>query len=170
MYLSWIYELGQIKISKKKLINHLEIRQDLSYWWMSLLSEGNYAKSPNITTIIKIFALDEWSNRNRVKKIYLYTSNVMLINIIKIWSKNKKIILDIKLKSNSDKKKNILRLIYNKLPHTFQAIYWLVKFLVRNWKLRGVGNKKWKNSNGKITFVSYLFNVPPEAIKKNFFL
>ena len=73
MYLSWIYELGQIKISKKKLINHLEIRQDLSYWWMSLLSEGNYAKSPNITTIIKIFALDEWSNRNRVKKfIYIH--------------------------------------------------------------------------------------------------
>ena len=29
----------------------------------------------------------------------------MLINIIKIWSKNKKIILDIKLKSNSDKRK-----------------------------------------------------------------
>ena len=59
-YLSLIYDLGEAKLNGKRIIEHLAIRPDFSYWWMSLLSEKcNYAKSLQIDNIIKIMALNE---------------------------------------------------------------------------------------------------------------
>ena len=168
IYLSWIHELGEIKINKKKLVEYFEIRPGFSYWWMSLLAEkSNYAKSLNISNVIKLFALDKWSKINKIKKIEIYSSNRLLLIITKEWSNYKKIVFEAKLKPNLDKNKKILRLIYNKLPLTIKALLWLVRFLSNNWNLRGAGIKNWKSSNGEITFVSYLFNTPSEAIKNN---
>ena len=52
-YLEWIYDLGEIKINGKRIVDHLEIRSGFSYWWMTLLAEKcNYAKSPQIDDAI----------------------------------------------------------------------------------------------------------------------
>ena len=45
-YLSWIHELGQSRIRKKRLIDHLVIQDGLSYWWMTLFVEKSPWKSP----------------------------------------------------------------------------------------------------------------------------
>ena len=46
-YLKLIYEFGEAKVNGKRIIDHLIIRQNFSYWWMTLFAEKcNYAKSP----------------------------------------------------------------------------------------------------------------------------
>ena len=46
-YLRLIYEFGEAKVNGKRIIDHLIIRQNFSYWWMTLFAEKcNYAKSP----------------------------------------------------------------------------------------------------------------------------
>ena len=38
-YLGWIHELGLSRVKQKRLVDHLVIQDDLSYWWMTLFAE-----------------------------------------------------------------------------------------------------------------------------------
>jgi surface carbohydrate biosynthesis protein (TIGR04326 family) len=58
-YLAWIYELGETKVKKKRIVDHLEIRPGFSYWWMTLLAQKcTYASSPNIYHAIRLLACE----------------------------------------------------------------------------------------------------------------
>ena len=58
-YLEFIHDLGKSKIHGQSIINLLKIRDNLSFWWMTLLVEkSNWAKSPGISDIIKLMALN----------------------------------------------------------------------------------------------------------------
>ena len=53
-YLSLIYELGELRIDGKKVIEHHKIKSGFSYWWSTLLVEKcNISKSPEINNVIK---------------------------------------------------------------------------------------------------------------------
>ena len=45
-FLSYIHEFGELKIFNKRLIDHLEIDNGFSFWWMTLIAEKSYLKSP----------------------------------------------------------------------------------------------------------------------------
>jgi surface carbohydrate biosynthesis protein (TIGR04326 family) len=54
-YLKWVFELGEININGKSLIENLKIRENLSFWWLTQISEKcNFAKSPQIDNVIKL--------------------------------------------------------------------------------------------------------------------
>ena len=60
-YLALVYELGELKVNGKRIIDHLEINSEFSHWWMTLLAEKcNFAKSPQIDNVIKLMALNAW--------------------------------------------------------------------------------------------------------------
>ena len=65
-FLSWLYTLGEAKIQDRKVIDHLELRPGLSYWWILLSAEKcNYSKSPQICDIFRLMALENWLMENR---------------------------------------------------------------------------------------------------------
>ena len=75
-YLRLIYEFGEAKVNGKRIIDHLIIRQNFSYWWMTLFAEKcNYAKSLQINNIIKLMALEKWLQENKYQKLKLVTAN-----------------------------------------------------------------------------------------------
>jgi surface carbohydrate biosynthesis protein (TIGR04326 family) len=43
---------------------------------------------------------------------------------------------------------------------------WLAKYLLERWPLRGVGLQAWRQSLGRITFLTYSDNCDPEAIRQ----
>ena len=87
-YLKLIYEFGKARIGNQSVVEYLQIRQNLSYWWMTLLVEKcNYAKSAQINNIIKLMALEEWLHENSYKKIQLVTLNNELADAISLLSK-----------------------------------------------------------------------------------
>jgi surface carbohydrate biosynthesis protein (TIGR04326 family) len=169
-YLKIIYELGEHTANEKKIVDHLEIREDFSYWWMTLMNEKcNFSKSPEITNIIKVLALREWIKKNNFQKILLITSNDQLSSAINIFCDQSRIKYDLHKGVEQKNKINFILGLYHKLPHSLKALLWLTKHLMSNWTLKGVGVDKWKNSKGKITFISYLFNLHPEYKEKGLF-
>ena len=68
-YLSLIYDLGETKINKKRVIDILEICPGFSFWSMSLLVEKcNFATSPQINNIIKLMAFKNWLSSDWVRR------------------------------------------------------------------------------------------------------
>ena len=169
-YLKWIYDLGETKINGKRIVDHLEIRSGLSYWWMTLLAgKCNFAKSPQIDDAIKLLAFDKWAKGKRVETLALTTSKAGLAKVLKFWC----------LKTGTNFQWQHIKeeagsvflpiQLYQSMPHLAQACTLLVRHLIQGWSLRGVGFKEWRETKGKITFISYLFNLVPEALNEERF-
>tara|TARA_B110000008_G_C16975104_1_gene565530 strand:+ start:318 stop:2228 length:1911 start_codon:yes stop_codon:yes gene_type:complete len=166
-YLSLIYDLGEAKVDGKRIIDHLLIRQNFSYWWMTLITEKcNYAKSPQIDNIIKILALEHWLKENRYHTLVLETDNDELAFSLSLLAKQ--LLIDFKWEKKHKRSLNISfkKRVFQSLPNIIQSPIWLIFYLVSNWSLKGVGVKEWRNSTSSSTFVSYLFNIAPNE-KKN---
>lgn len=165
-YLAWVYELGQMRILNKRLIEHLEFSPGFSYWWLTLISEKSViAKSPCINDALRMIAFDKWAKKNKIISISLVSSNVQLIKTMRQWcARNETLFYADKPADRS--------LLFTRFDNTtkfikyfFMSLIWLVVYLIRRRKLIGVGVKEWKNSTGKTTFVSYFDNCHPLTIK-----
>jgi surface carbohydrate biosynthesis protein (TIGR04326 family) len=168
-YLDWVYKLGEQIYKGSRIIDHLEIRVNFSYWWMTLLVEKcNYCKSPNIENIIRIFAFDQWTGKKPLKKLIYTGSNAEIVRVIKLWCKYKKV----KFIWDKDKKKvdkGVMRNIYRSLPLVFQALIWFTHHI---WSYRffiGTDTSIWKESTADITFVTYSANIDAEKLKSGIF-
>lgn len=163
-YLAWIYDLGETRIHGKRIIDHLQLRPGFSMWWMSLLTEKcNFAKSPQINDAIRLMAFDEWASERAVGRIVLASANEPLAECISLWCAKMGVAFERQGLPRHPVQLSWVRRIYQTLPFTLQALAWLARYLVKCWALCGEGLKKWHLSDGKMTFISYLFNMVPEA-------
>ena len=166
-YVAWIYELGLNIIDGKRLLDHLQLRPNFSYWWMTLLAEkSSWAKSPLITDSIRLFAFEDWVKQvSNISSIKLVSSNKALTVALSRWCDFKNINFESQSSSVGLKKRLMRQRIFDSFPHVLCSGFWLLKRLVERWPLRGVGVDKWRQSSGRLTFVSYLFNLVPKAIQ-----
>jgi surface carbohydrate biosynthesis protein (TIGR04326 family) len=163
-YLAWVYQHGEKSIQGKRLVEHLELRSGFSYWWMTLFAEKcNYSKSKQIDDAIRLMAFDEWAKNQSISSVVLSTANQSLAECIRLWCKN----LDVDFEWQMIKKPiaplSWVKRIHHAVPHTLKALAWLGRYLIDRWPLRGVGLKEWQQSDGRISFFSYLFNLVPDA-------
>lgn len=162
-YLEWVALLGMAEVNGTSLVELLKIRDNLSYWWMSLISEKcNYAQSPHITDAIKMMAFDVWANENlQIKFLELHSDNFRLAKCMRIWCDSKGI--QFKWDCSPKKKLQLSRFLglSKLLPPSIRAFGWLVKYCIDRWPLRGVGLAEWTNLDGEITFFSYFCNLSP---------
>ena len=93
-YLAYVYDLGNTKVKGKKLLDLLNIRSNFSYWWMTLIAEKcNSEKSPLITDIIKVFALELFLEKSSsIKDIKLISSNKILVESLSLFCKKNQLI------------------------------------------------------------------------------
>ncbi|MBU6176780.1 MAG: hypothetical protein KGO80_03360 [Bacteroidetes bacterium] len=164
-YLNWVHEFGETSIRGKRLLDHLEIRPGFSYWWMTLFAEKcNYSKSPQINDAIRLFAFEKWFDQCRPSKVILISSNSMLADCLRGLCVDSGVVFTWQRIQSIRPSLSWIKKVYQALPSIMQLIVWLLFFIVRRWPLRGVGLSEWKQSAGKITFFSYLFNLVPEAV------
>ena len=69
-YISLIYELGETVIGNKKVINHLKLEKNFSFWWTTLIVEKSNYKSTEIINAIKIIAFKHWLKKKIIPKLY----------------------------------------------------------------------------------------------------
>ncbi len=159
-FLLWVYDVGETKIDGKKLVDLLQIRPKFSYWWMTLITEKcNYSKSLFITDVIKIFALEDWINKNPTSKIKIFSSNKNLIHSLEEWCEGRDINFEYLIINSKKNQISVFKKVFYLLPAMPRGILWFIKFLSQRWKLKGLGLKNWINSDAQITFLSYLFNI-----------
>lgn len=166
-YLAFIYELGELRIRDKRVIDILELRPEFSYWWMTLLTEKcNYLKSPEINNAIKLMAFKEWFETKDYTHITLNSSNAELAESMRLLSIAQNVGFSWQRVVQKTTTVGLAKHMYNLLPYSFQAFIWLIYHLVTHWPLKGVGVDEWKKSKSTTTFVSYLFNLDSDSVKQ----
>ncbi|EMJ96559.1 TIGR04326 family surface carbohydrate biosynthesis protein [Leptospira alstonii] len=162
-YLSLAYELGEAKIQNRRIVDWLEIRPGLSFWWMSLLVENNYGKSSEIPNRIKFFALLDFLNPLEIDFLRFFTESLVLAKSVKRYCKTREI------KYKVDKKKtnvSIVQKIRRFLPLFFQSFVFLFHFAIVRWIFFP---KPKKTSSSKLVFFSYFLNFDRDLVKQSVF-
>jgi surface carbohydrate biosynthesis protein (TIGR04326 family) len=166
-YLAWVYELGEMRISGRRLIDHLQLRSGFSYWWMTLfVKKCNYSESPQIDDTIRLLAFTDWAAGQSIERITLASPNARLAECLYVWCEKVGTIFEWQRWPKPPVQESWLRRAYAALPAAMQAWVWLLKYLLERWPLRGAGLQAWRQATGSVTFISYLFNVVPEALKE----
>lgn len=169
-YLRIIYELGEEKINGVSVVDKLEIRENFSFWWMTLLAEKcNFSKSPEINNIIKLLAFKDCFESQKYKKIFLVSSNNELVDAFRLFSNENGVDFQWKKIPQNKKKKSLPRIFLHWLPQKIQTFIWYVYHTVSHWKLKGVGVSEWIDSDASTTFISYLFNLESSSITNGSF-
>jgi surface carbohydrate biosynthesis protein (TIGR04326 family) len=165
-YLAWVHELGDLSILGRRLVEYFQFRVGLSYWWMTLFVEKcNFAKSPQIDDAIRLLAFTDWAAGRTIGCITLVSANHSLAECMRLWCEKSGVPFEWQHLPKPSIHLSWVRRIYAALPLIVQALIWLVHYLVSRWPLRGVGLHEWRKTEGRVTFVSYLFNLVPDAVK-----
>jgi len=70
-YTSLISTLGETFAGNKRIIDHLKIENNFSFWWTTLMVEkSNYTKSIEVNNAIKIIAFKYWFTKKNYNKLY----------------------------------------------------------------------------------------------------
>ena len=165
LYLAWVYELGESRLQDRRVIDHLQLRPNFSYWWMTLLVEKcNFSKSPLIVDAIRMLAFIDWTAGRSIASLTVVTANQPLAECLDDWCKKSGIQFDWQRLSKSEESLSRLGQVYAALPMALTAWVWLAKHLFERWPLRGVGMNEWRRSQGRVTFFTYSDNCVPETI------
>jgi len=169
-YLTWVYGLGETKIQGRRLVDHLELRPEFSYWWMTLFVEKcNFSKSPQIDNAVKVMAFEGWLVGQALTHVKLVSANTLLAQCIDVWCVKTGLAFEWQSLPAKVEKMSWRRHIHKYLPSKLKALSWLIHHLVQRWPLKGVGLEEWHESMGVTTFVSYLFNLGPKIVKSGAF-
>jgi surface carbohydrate biosynthesis protein (TIGR04326 family) len=170
-YLEWIYDLGETKVNGKRIVDHLEIRPGLSYWWITLLAEKcTWAKSPKIGVAIRLLAFDFMFRKVRMDRIQLVSCDRDLASSFRLWCKNKNLPFSWDWRSRKQIRVSWGKRWLSSIPRPTQALLWLLHCWFTRSNFRGVGVEDWRKAKGDVTFISYLFNLAPESAQNGRYL
>lgn len=154
-YLAFIHDLGEVQVRGKRVVEYFEIGDDFSLWWMSLQAEKSIWKSPNIGTIIRLFALEEIVLHQQPKKFILVSANQSLHEVLSSLSHDLGIEYEWERLPDSSSQKWSLKRIYYALPHLLQALIGLARHLLGRWPLRKTEKPEWFKGSRSLFFCSY---------------
>jgi surface carbohydrate biosynthesis protein (TIGR04326 family) len=132
-YLSWVYDFGQLRLSGKTVKEHLQVFENLSFWWMTLLGEKSPYKCPAIYSIFKLRVLEKLYKDNDCQGLMYCGSDSVLHQVLIQWSYEmghpyQQILVDSKPgKTDSSSQSSGTQKFINMLPNIFQACLWLVQ-------------------------------------------
>jgi len=168
IFLAFIHELGELNIKGKRLIDHMEIDKDFSYWWMTLVAEKSYLKSPRIFDCLRLLALDKQVNDINPSTLRLVSGDRTLADAVKKCAKSKGIHFqwDKVIKSNHG---NSLKSLYQRLPAILKAFVYFIRHIINRWSLKKSQTNKWFSGENSIFFFSYFVHLNAQSCEKGKF-
>ncbi len=162
-YLAWIHDLGKNKIKGKRLIEHLAIDDDISLWWLTLFAEKSAWKAPPLIAAIRIFALEYILKSGLFSNFKLVSNNKNLHNVLGGLCQNLNISYEwVPCKDKTHRWRSIKNL-YHALPHSLQALAFLVRYVRKHWPLRRVKEADWFSGENSIFMCSYFIHLNKDA-------
>ena len=165
-YVSWIFKLGEINLGKKSLIKNLQIRENFSFWWMTLFAEkSNTGKSLEINNVIKFLAFLDWEKDKNIASLDIVSLNPALVQCLKEFCRLNHIQF-----INRTKRNNLIQTIksskYVVFIYTCCAI--AISFL-KNLRFFKKDTGLWENSMADTTIISYFANIDEEELNEKRF-
>jgi len=136
-YLKWNHEFGKTAVDNQSLISHLKIFNNLSFWWMTLISEKSPFLCGSIFKIFKLITLEKVYLDNGYQGLEYRGDCKQLHSVLKTWAMeighpykwvpfSSKVSIPL---SKGFKEKLTL-----KTPHIFQGLAWLIKQWFDRWR------------------------------------
>lgn len=167
-YLAFIHDLGETDLKGKKIVEHLDIGDDFSLWWMTTLAEKSPFKSPKIYDCLRLIALEEILLLKKPSELFLNSSDRDLIVATRQLCKLLNITFSFKTLSKTKIKWSV-RQLFKKMPHTLQGMILLIWHIFSRRHLRCFEKTKWYSNQSAIFLFSYFIHLEPGVLKKNRF-
>jgi surface carbohydrate biosynthesis protein (TIGR04326 family) len=168
-YSALIFDMGLFRVNGKSIIDHLRVKKNFSYWWMTLHVEKSVWKSPSIKDAIRLLALEEIIIERRPEKVILYSSDNRLHIVISKLCLNLGVLYE-RDRLNIEKKAPLsFKNIYALLPRPVRGLLYLSWYIAT--RLRFVVDKKntaFFNENS-VFFCSYFDNLDEKKIQSGTF-
>ncbi len=156
-YLEFIHDLGERRINGKSVVEHLDLGDGFSFWWMTRLAEKSPFKSPHLYDCLRLMAMEEILVELRPSRLVLHGAERDLSEAIETTCRNLGIGF-VWHSANPSKRKWSLRGVYLALPQPVQAMISL-RHLVMKWPLRRLERPRWFSDRKAIFLCSYFFNL-----------
>lgn len=164
-------DLDKLEIRGKTFSEHLEITPGFSLWWMSLPVEKSLQKSPQLFDCLRLMALEELLESNRVEGVEYVGEKSVLAEAIKaqcgnlgidfIWTRPPR------LKTAACA--TWIKTAYLWLPGLVQGLLLMARYSFRNWKLREALDHWDEIKHGEVTIFSYFIHLDKKACSQGVF-
>jgi surface carbohydrate biosynthesis protein (TIGR04326 family) len=160
-YISFIWEIGESLINNKEINKHLIFRDNLSFWWLTMLTEKSIYKSPHINDVIKLFAIEKFLKNSDFEIIELNSCNYELSKVLKNFTYK-----------NSYKFQDNIDLIHKyiipnlKIPYFLEFIYLFISSIFSNLLFYKKNKICLSFNKNQVSFFDYFLNFKQDAKDK----
>ena len=158
-YLAWVHDVGESRIGGRRLVEHLALEKEFSYWWTTLLVEKSPWKSPSVTDAIRLLAFEELVSEHRPLKIRVISANRSIREAVGGLCRS----LGISYTSPRIRGKRLQNITardaYHALPQMVQALIGLIRHVGRRWRFRRKHATVWFDTDRAVFFCSYFIHL-----------
>ncbi len=158
-YLTFIHDLGEALIGDRRLIDHLDIGNGRSFWWLTLLAEKSPFKSSRIYDCLLLLALEEILDERKPRRLELRTNDCALAEAVQALCRQTDINF-VRRTTSRRRRRLSVRRIYKLLPHPLKALISL-RHVVYRWRLRRVAASRWHEGADSVFLCSYFIHLDP---------
>lgn len=158
-YLGWLFDLGEAQVGDRRLVDHLQLRPGLSYWWMTPLAQRfNAAAGSPVHDAIKLLALEELIAGWSVRRIVLHSSNAALAECLRIYCAGSQI----EFEWTNVPRQPASRSWRTWTPLAVQALISAVRYIAR--RRNGGGEPAIPTADAPVTFIDVLVHLDRSAL------
>lgn len=155
-YLAFIHDLGESRVNGRRIVEHLDIGDGFSFWWMTHLAEKSPFKSPRIYDCLRLMALEEILLERKPVELTLNSSDGTLARAVENLCRN--LAIQFIWQSGGQSKRSwTLREFYRVLPGPLQCLITLGRYLVTRGPLRNLQKPQWFFDDKAVFICSYFF-------------
>ena len=131
-FTEFIDQVAQTPLNSVTVSELLLIREDFSYWWMTLFASTRWDPTSNITHAVKLLAFAEICSQISATKVSIRLSNNQVSAAIHAYCKSKNIATTDALNLRNQSGPSLLR---------FRAVAAIAKFAITHRQIKGLDNK-----------------------------
>jgi len=169
-YLKFIHELGESKLRGKRIVDHFDVGDGFSIWWMTLLAEKSPFKSPAIYDCLRLMALEEILKEKNLSDVKLFSDD----NNLGLALQNLCTKIQIQFLWEAPNQKGTqrwsIKRIFHVLPLEFQAIVSLLKHITLRWRLKKLDTPEWHTGYSVFFFALISFTLIPSPVIRGVFI
>lgn len=167
-YLSWVRQSYQYLKSNTGLYEEMQLDSIINYFQLTPFMEMNlFAKSPQITSILKLIAFESWIDKKSLVSIEYVGDDEILSMIFQEYTERKQISFVSSFPSTSKTKviHNLVRLSRFCFSYVKSPLWIFLKW-INSFPLHGSNIDHWKLSGSGLTFYSYYAHFSPSSASR----
>jgi surface carbohydrate biosynthesis protein (TIGR04326 family) len=166
-YLAFIHDLGEYRIAGKRVVDHMNLGDGFSMWWMTTLAEKSPLKSPRIYDCLRLLAIEEILVAKHTSDLTLVSCDTTLADAVRQLCKNLQIQFCWRSKGDSERK-SLLRRFHDAFPYAVRGLLSL-RHIAKRWSLRGLEKPQWFAGKDAVFICSYFIHLDPVRLAQGEF-